>query len=96
MIRIVLPAGFGVRPDSEFLVDVSGAATPRALLDALAASRPELRDRIRDPRTQRLRGLLRFVVCDQVLSCDDSMTEIPEAAVAGREPVVLVRAVAGG
>jgi hypothetical protein len=98
MIRIVLPhhlrtlAHVGV----EVKLDVDGAATQRAVLDALEARFPMLRGTIRDQVTQRRRPFLRFYACEQDLSHEPPDAPLPEAVATGAEPFLVVGAIAGG
>jgi sulfur-carrier protein len=97
MIRVELPAHLRTlaRVD-EVAVDVSGAATLRAVLDALESSYPVLRGTIRDQVTQQRRPFLRFFACEEDLSHDSPDTPLPEAVASGREPFMIVGAMAGG
>lgn len=98
MIRVVLPAHLrtlaGV--DGEVKLDVVGAATPRAVLDALEASYPMLRGTIRDHTTQQRRAFLRFFACEQDLSHESPDLPLPDAVATGVEPLLIVGAMAGG
>jgi sulfur-carrier protein len=97
MIRVELPAHLRTlaRVD-EVAVDVSGAATLRAVLDARESSYPVLRGTIRDQVTQQRRPFLRFFACEEDLSHDSPDTPLPEAVASGREPFMIVGAMAGG
>ncbi|HWE38396.1 MAG TPA: MoaD/ThiS family protein [Isosphaeraceae bacterium] len=98
MIRVVLPfhlrnlAGVG----GEVVVRVEGPATLRSVLDALEARYPVLRGTIRDHETQRRRPFLRFFACEQDLSLEPPDAPLPEEVLAGREPFLVVGAIAGG
>jgi molybdopterin synthase sulfur carrier subunit len=98
MIRIVLPAHLRTlaRVDGEVKVAVEGPVTLRAVLDALESSYPMLRGTIRDHVTQERRPFLRFFACEQDLSHDRPETPLPDAVVAGAEPLLVVGAMAGG
>jgi hypothetical protein len=71
-------------------------ATMRAVLDALEAEYPMLCGTIRDHVTQERRAFLRFFACMQDISFDPVDTPLPAAIVAGREPLIILGAVAGG
>lgn len=98
MIRVVLPqhlrtlAGVG----SEVTVDVSGDVTLRAVLDAIETKYPMLRGTIRDHTTQRRRPFLRFFACEQDLSHEPPDAPLPREVVAGKEPLLVIGAIAGG
>ena len=97
-VRVKLPAHLRklVRVDGEVQLDVPAPVTQRSVLDALEARHPVLRGTIRDHGTQRRRAFVRFFACEQDLSHDDPDTELPAEVVAGREPFLVVGAMAGG
>ena len=98
MIRVVLPAHLrklaGV--DGEAQLEVEGVVTPCSVLDALEAKYPMLRGTIRDHVTKRRRDFLRFYACQEDLSHDATDTPLPDAVALGREPFLIVGAIAGG
>jgi len=98
MIRVVLPAHLrnlaGV--DGELTLEVAGPATQRSVIDAIEASYPMLRGTIRDRATQRRRAFVRFFACGQDLSHEPGDAPLPDAVAAGREPFLIVGAIAGG
>ena len=98
MIRVVLPAHLRTlaRVDGEVKVTVEGPVTLGAVLDALEAGYPMLRGTIRDHVTQERRPFLRFFACEQDLSHEPPDTLLPDAVVAGAEPLLVVGAMAGG
>ncbi len=98
MIRVELPAHLRTlaRVDGEVSMDIDGAVTQRAVLDALELRYPMLRGTIRDHVTLKRRPFLRFFACQQDLSHDAPDAPLPEAVAAGREPYLIVGAMAGG
>jgi len=98
MIRVILP--FHLRNlahvDGEVHLDLSGPITQRAILDALEARYPMLRGTIRDHGTLQRRAFLRFFACEEDLSHESPDAPLPEAVVAGKEPFVILGAIAGG
>ncbi len=99
MIRVVLPAHLKAlaRVTSEVRLDVDGAAvTQRAVIDALEARFPALRGTIRDAHSDRRRPLLRFYACGEDLSHESPDAPLPDAVAGGREPYLIVGAMAGG
>jgi molybdopterin synthase sulfur carrier subunit len=98
MIRVVLPAHLrtlaGV--DGEVRLDVEGEATLATVLDALEARYPMLRGTIRDHVTLRRRAFLRLFACQQDLSHESPDTPLPAAVATGKEPLLVVGAMAGG
>jgi len=98
MIRVVLPTHLrrlaGVSREVE--VQVKGAVTIEAVLDALEASYPVLRGTIRDLATKERRAFIRFFACQEDWSHEAPDAPLPEAVVAGDEPLRVVGAMAGG
>jgi hypothetical protein len=80
----------------EVKVEVAGPVTLAGVLDALEATYPMLRGTIRDQVTRQRRAFLRFFACEQDLSHDSPDAPLPEAVVAGSEPLLVVGAMAGG
>ena len=97
-VRVVLPAHLRTlaRVGGEVNVEVAAPVTLRGVLDALEATYPMLRGTIRDHVTHKRRAFLRFFACEQDLSHDPPDTPLPEAVVAGSEPLLIVGAMAGG
>jgi molybdopterin converting factor small subunit len=98
MIRVVLPQHLrtlaGVSGEVELCID--GAATPRAILDALEARYPMLRGTIRDQVTQERRAFLRFFACQEDVSHESADFQLPDDVASGDEPLMIVGAIAGG
>jgi hypothetical protein len=98
MIRVLLPYHLrnlaGIRGEVE--LDVAAPVTMRSALDALEARHPTLRGAIRDYATQQRRPFLRFFACEQDWSLEPPDSELPEAVAAGREPLLIIGAIAGG
>lgn len=98
MIRVVLPAHLRTlaRAEGELRLDVDGEATTRAVLDELEARYPMLRGTVRDQVTGRRRAFLRFFACGEDLSHESPEAPLPEAVATGKEPFLIVGAMAGG
>ena len=98
MIRVVLPAHLRTlaRVDDQVEVEVAGPATQRSVLDAVEARYPMLRGAIRDHVTLERRPFVRFYACEQDLSHEPLDAPLPAAVAAGREPYLVVGAMAGG
>ena len=98
MVRVELPqhlrtlAHVGV----EISLDVKGLVTQRAVIDAIEARYPMLRGTIRDYATDRRRPFLRFYACEEDLSHDLPDVPLPDAVASGKEPYLIVGALAGG
>ena len=98
MIRIVLPANLRTLADvgREVELEVGGTVTQRTVLTALEAAYPMLRGTIRDQVTQKRRPMLRFFACEEDLSDESPDTPLPEPVATGKEPYLIVGAIAGG
>ena len=98
MIRVILPPHLRnlAHVDGEVKLDIEGRATQRTVLDALEVRYPMLRGTIRDHITQKRRDFLRFFACQQDLSNDPPDTPLPNEVATGKEPLVVVGAIAGG
>ena len=98
MIRVVLPANLrtlaGVGREVE--LEVGSPMPQRSLLGALEAAYPALRGTIRDPLTLQRRPMLRFFACEEDLSDESPDAPLPDEVAAGREPYLIVGAIAGG
>ena len=98
MIRVVLPAHLRTlaHVDYEVTLDVEAHPTQRSVLDALEASYPMLQGTIRDHVTLQRRPFVRFFACEQDLSHDPPDTPLPDDVAEGKEPFLVVGAMAGG
>jgi sulfur-carrier protein len=97
-VRVALPAHLQVlaRVSGEVTLDVRPPVTQRAILDALEAAYPTLRGTTRDHVTRRRRPFIRFFACGEDLSNEPPDAPLPEAIAAGREPFLVIGAIAGG
>jgi hypothetical protein len=97
-IRVELPYHLRqlARVDGEVAVEVAGRVTMSAVIDALDARYPMLAGTIRDPATGQRRPLLRFFACEEDRSFEPLDGPLPEAVAQGREPVIVLGAIAGG
>ena len=98
MIRVVLPAHLRTlaRVSGEVSVEVAAPVTLGAALDALENKYPVLRGAIRDHVTLRRRPFVRYFACETDLSHEPADTPLPDAVIAGAEPLLIVGAIAGG
>ncbi|MGH9407082.1 MAG: MoaD/ThiS family protein [Terriglobia bacterium] len=98
MIRVVLPPHLRTlaRVDGEVTLEVEGAVTQRSVLDALEARYPVLRGTIREHATQNRRAFLRFFACEEDLSHESPDAPLPDAVAQGKEPFLIIGAIAGG
>jgi sulfur-carrier protein len=97
-IRVVLPPHLRtlahLTGDAE--LDVKSAVTLRSVLDALESRYPMLCGTIRDHVTQERRPFLRFFACEEDLSHQPPDAPLPDAVASGKEPLVILGAIAGG
>jgi hypothetical protein len=98
LIHVALPFHLrnlaGVGPEVELAVQAP--ITIGRVLDALEARYPMLRGTIREYDTGQRRAFLRFFACGEDWSHEPFDRELPEAVVAGREPLLVIGAIAGG
>jgi hypothetical protein len=80
----------------EVEVQVEGQATQRAVLDALEERYPMLKGAIRDHVTKQRRAFLRFFACQEDLTLESADAPLPEAVASGKEPFLIIGAIAGG
>ena len=97
-VRVELPAHLRTlaRVGDEVAVDVAGAITIGAVLDALERDYPVLCGTIRDHVTRKRRPFIRFFACEEDLSLEPPETALPERIARGQEPLLVVGALAGG
>jgi sulfur-carrier protein len=103
-IRVELPTHLrtlaGIKT-YEVILDVAALQPPDApsiavVLDALEAAYPMLSGTIRDHATGERRAFLRFFACQQDVSLEPVDAPVPLAVAEGREPLIILGAVAGG
>ncbi|GAB4580995.1 MAG: MoaD/ThiS family protein [Anaerolineales bacterium] len=98
MIRVVIPTHLRTlaKVDREVQLEIEGAVTPRAILDALEARYPMLRGTIRDHVTLKRRDFIRFFACGEDYSHTNIDDPLPDPISKGIEPFRIVGAMAGG
>jgi len=98
MIRVALPYHLRnlARVEGEVALEVDSPVTLRSVLDALESRYPMLRGAIRDHVTQQRRPFLRFFACEEDLSHESADTPLPADVVSGKEPLLVIGAIAGG
>jgi molybdopterin synthase sulfur carrier subunit len=98
MIRVILP--FHLRNlahvGNEITLEVVPPITQRSVLDALEENYPMLRGAIRDHDTLKRRAFLRFFACQEDLSHESPDAVLPEDVISGKEPFLVIGAIAGG
>ena len=98
MIRVVLPAHLKnlAKVSGEVELEVEGAPTQRLVLDALESRYPMLMGTIRDRQSGKRRAFVRFYACEEDLSNESPDAPLPEEVVVGKEPFLIIGAMAGG
>lgn len=98
LIRVVLPqhlrtlAGTG----AEVALEVEAPVTMGRVLDALEARYPVLKGTIREYGTGHRRAFLRFFACEEDWSHEGMDAELPGVVAEGKEPLLIIGAIAGG
>ncbi len=98
MIRVIIPQHLRTlaHVGSEVELELDGPVTLRSVLDALEGRYPMLRGTIRDQVTQQRRPFLRFFACEEDLSHEPPDAPLPDAVASGKEPFIIIGAIAGG
>jgi sulfur-carrier protein len=99
IIRVVIPPHLRTLAKisaSELQLEVAAPVTQRSVLDALEAQYPMLCGTIRDHTTKQRRAFLRFFACEEDLSHEPPDAPLPDAVAAGKEPFLIIGAIAGG
>ena len=97
-VRVVLPGHLKrlAQVEHEVELEVGDPSTLGAVLDALEAAHPVLRGTIRDQTSGKRRSFVRFFACEQDLSHEPADAPLPPEVLEGREPLLVVGAMAGG
>ena len=97
-IRVELPQHLRIlaHVGHEVPIEVEGPVTQRSILDAVEAKYPMLRGAIRDHVTLKRRDFLRFFACQEDWTHESPDAPLPEAVVSGKEPFIVLGAIAGG
>ncbi len=98
MIRVILPPHLRTlaHVSGDVEVELTGPVTQRSVLDAWGGRYPMLRGTIRDHVTLQRRPFLRFFACEEDLSHESPDAPLPEAVASGKEPFIVIGAIAGG
>jgi len=98
VIRVILPQHLRTlaHVGAEVALDIEGPVTQRSVLDAIEARYPMLRGTIRDHVTHQRRPFLRFFACEEDLSHESPDALLPDAVASGKEPLLIIGAIAGG
>ena len=98
MIKVVLPANLQTLAGTGRVVELEVAApvTQRSILDVLENKYPALLGTIRDTTTKKRRPMLRFFACEEDWSDTPPDAPLPDEVVSGKEPFLVIGAIAGG
>jgi molybdopterin synthase sulfur carrier subunit len=98
VIHVVLPKNLQILAGVGRVVEleVQAPVTQQSVLDVLERHYPSLLGTIRDPGTKRRRPMLRFFACEEDWSDASPDAPLPEPVVSGREPLLIIGAIAGG
>ena len=98
IIRVILPNHLRTlaHVGSEVQLEVAPPVSQRSVLDALEARYPMLKGAIRDHGTLQRRAFLRFFACEEDLTHEPPDAPLPEAVANGKEPFIVIGAIAGG
>ncbi|MGO8757922.1 MAG: MoaD/ThiS family protein [Terracidiphilus sp.] len=98
LVRVALPYHLRnlAHVEGDVQLEVRTPVTLRAVLDALEARYPMLRGTVRDYSTGRRREFLRFFACEEDWSLESPDKVLPDAVAAGKEPLLILGAIAGG
>jgi len=98
VIKVILPANLRTLAGVGSVVelDVDAPITQRTVLDALESNHPALRGTIRDMDTKKRRPMVRFFACEEDWSDASPDTALPDEVVSGKEPFLIIGAIAGG
>jgi molybdopterin synthase sulfur carrier subunit len=98
VIQVVLPKNLQILAGVGRVVEVNVNAdvTQRTVLDALEAQYPALLGTLRDQQSKKRRPMIRFFACEEDHSDDSPDAPLPDEVAAGKEPLLILGAIAGG
>lgn len=98
MIQVILPRNLQILAGVGRVVELEVAApvTQRTVLDALEAAHPALLGTVRDRVTKQRRPMIRFFACEEDHSDETVDTPLPDEVASGKEPLLIIGAIAGG
>jgi sulfur-carrier protein len=98
MIRVRIPVHLrrlaGIAGELNLTVDEP--VNIAAVLDVIEREYPALRGTLRDRDTRVRRPFIRFFVCESDWSHEPTDRPLPDEIVSGREPLLIIGAMAGG
>jgi hypothetical protein len=98
MIQVMLPTHLRTlaQVTGPLELQVEEPVTLQTVLDALEAKYPMLRGTIRDMVTKQRRPFIRYAACGKDISHEPAEAILPSEVVAGRQPLRIIGAMAGG
>jgi sulfur-carrier protein len=98
VIQVVLPKNLQILAGVGRVVEVNveGEVTQRSVLDALEAQHPALLGTMRDQQSNKRRPMIRFFACEEDLSDESPDAPLPHEVASGKEPLLILGAIAGG
>src|SRR3954469_18486367 len=98
MVRVILPHHLKnlARVEGEVHLEVPGTVCAASILDELEARLPVLKGTIREHVTNKRRAYLRFFAAGEDVSFAPATEPLPTSIAEGRDPFMVVGAVAGG
>ncbi len=99
MIRVELPGNLrdlAHIDGAEVRLDVDGPVTIARVLNALEMRYPVLRGTIRNRETLKRRDFMRFFACQEDWSHEPMDEPLPDEVASGKEPLLVIGAIAGG
>ena len=97
-VQVVLPRNLQILAGVGRTVEVSvdGDVTQRSVLDALEADYPALLGTMRDAQTKKRRPMIRFFACEEDFTNESLDAPLPADVATGKEPLLIIGAIAGG
>ncbi len=98
MIRVELPGNLRdlAKIEGEVRLVVDGPVTIARVLNALEMRYPVLRGTIRNRETLKRRDFMRFFACQEDWSHEPMDEPLPDDVASGKEPLLVIGAIAGG
>lgn len=98
MIRVVLPFHLCTLAHltDDLWVEPGNPPTLGSALDAIERRCPVLSGTIRDHATKKRRAFIRFYACERDFSNEEMDVILPDEVVSGKEPLLIIGAIAGG
>jgi sulfur-carrier protein len=98
VIQVVLPRNLQILAGVGRILEleVDPPVTQRTILDALESRYPALLGTVRDRNTRQRRPMIRFFACEEDFSDESPDAAVPEDVASGKEPFLIIGAIAGG